>query len=381
MADIKICENIMIDGFDFGQMEAMKYYSISKSYKGNKTEKAKYMTLSGDYIGARKMDGVFSLIIKDMDGNFYMRGRNTNVNGDYADKVDWIPHIIDELKEIPNGTALLGEIYFKDDEGSRKVTTILGCLLEKALQRQEKGKRLHFYCFDVLAYDGKSLIETPIEVRTGQYLTKISSNDYIEVAEYLEGEDLWNLFIDTIAIGGEGIVITQKDCHYLCGKRTAWKTLKLKKELEDGIDCFLSGRYKEATKLYTGKDVDNWQLWSSEKTGEKLEGKYYTDYMNGKPIVPVTKNYFYGWAGSVELAAYDKENDRIIPIGYVSGVTDEVKKGIVQNNEEWKYKCCVATCMELEHIDGNFSMRHPRLVRFRDDKNWQDCDIRDIWKD
>ena len=379
--------NIFIDNIDFYNLPAMKYYSFAKNYKGNKTEKAKEMVLSGNYMGACKKDGFFGMIIKDDKGFLHLRGRSEGVDGEYADKIDWIPHIRKELLDLPNNTVLLGEVYFPNNEGSRKVTTILGCLVEKALERQkEENKKLHFYCFDILAYNGKSLINTPIEKRINHYLYYelldiLQNNNYIELAEYCTGEELWELFHNVIASGGEGIVITETDCPYLPGKRTAWKTLKLKKELEDSIDVFLTGRYKNATKLYTGKEIETWNYWLNERTNEKIEGKLYRDYQAGKPIVPITKHYYLGNAGSIELGAFDAQNNKIVSVGWVSGISDEIKHGIVYTPEKYYRKCCTATCMEIEKIDGHYSMRHPKFVAFRDDIDWKQCTIDKIWKD
>ena len=61
---------------------------------------------------------------------------------------------------MPNGTVLLGEIYLPSNEKSKAVTTILGCLKDKALMRQDKGEKLHFYIFDCLANNGKNISDS-----------------------------------------------------------------------------------------------------------------------------------------------------------------------------------------------------------------------------
>ena len=40
-----------IDNIDFVNLPAEKYWSFSKTYKGNKKEEIKYMITSGNYIG------------------------------------------------------------------------------------------------------------------------------------------------------------------------------------------------------------------------------------------------------------------------------------------------------------------------------------------
>ena len=122
--------NIIINGTDFWDgFDAMKYWAPPKSYDRQKWKQEihEYM-LSGQYIGARKVDGIWAMIIKDEEGNFHLRSRTKNVEGTYADKAEWIPQILSELEDIPAGTVLLGEIYKYGEEGSRKATAILNCL-------------------------------------------------------------------------------------------------------------------------------------------------------------------------------------------------------------------------------------------------------------
>lgn len=374
---------ILIDNFNFWEMSAQKYYSFTSSFKGDKKAKAKELIMSGKYLGARKMDGTWAMIIKDMDGNFHMRSRTESVNGGYQDKAEWIPHICKELAAIPNGTALIGEIYFPDNEGSRKITSVLNCLKDKCLDRQKANGWLHFYVFDVVAYNGKSLINTPFMERINHYLEYelldvLKDNDYIEMAQYVRGHELWDLYGNVIAAGGEGIVITREDCKYLCGKRTAWMTLKMKKELQDTIDAFLDGDYKLATRLYGGKEIETWPYWENFKTTERFNTCQFDSYCNGLPVEPVSKGYFYNWASRVSFSVM--KDGVPVHIAWISGITDELKGEIISNPEKWKGKVAELTAMEIECIDGNYSLRHGKIETWRADKNPEDCDFSQIAK-
>ena len=156
---------MIIDNINFKELDAEKYWSFPKSYKGDPKTDTKNFIFSGDYIGARKMDGAYYRFIKDMDGNMRLQGRSRSVSGEYLDKINWVPQLHDFFESLPNGTCLLGEIYFPNNEGSSEVTKIMGCLEQKARDRQEKGDKLHYYVFDVWAYDGKSLMKTKVEVQ------------------------------------------------------------------------------------------------------------------------------------------------------------------------------------------------------------------------
>ena len=64
-------------------------------------------------------------------------------------------------------------------------------------------------------------------------------------------------------------------------------------------------------------------------TGEKICGKYYKAYLDGETIAPVTKPFYYGWPGSVEIAVL-KDNE-VLPIGWISGLSDEIKEDFATN--------------------------------------------------
>ena len=370
---------IIIDGFDFMNMVPQKYYAFTAAFKGDKKAKAKELVMSNRYLGARKMDGSWNMIIKDMNGNFHVRSRTESVNGGYQDKAEWVPHICDELSCIPNGTTLVGEIYFPDNEGSRKITSVLNCLKDKCLERQLKNGKLHFYIFDVVAWNGKSLIDEPFSKRTAYVnLEMFKGLSFVETAQYVMGEDLWNLYGQVIAAGGEGIVITREDCKYLCGKRTAWMTLKMKKELEDTIDAFIDGDYKTATRLYTGKEIQTWTFWENTKTGEKFNTYMFEDYKNGIPVEPVTKPYYNGWASAVSFSVM--KNNKPVHIGWISGITDELKKEIVTNPNKWIGKVAELTAMEIEHIANDYTLRHGKIEKWRDDKKAEDCEFSQLTK-
>ena len=152
------------------------------------------------------------------------------------------------------------------------------------------------------------------------------------------------------------------------GKRTARKTLKVKKEINQTIDCIFTGVGTPPTRQYEGKEIETWKYWENIRTGEKLEGEHYKSYAAGAPIEPVTKPYFYDWVSSLEIGLV--KGDKVVPIGFISGLTDEVKANHL------KYKGCPieVTCMEItQNQNGGFGLRHAKLVRFRPDLNITDC--------
>ena len=368
--------SMLIDGIDFQELEAEKYWSFAKSFKGDPKEETRNMIFSGNYLGARKMDGAYYRFIKDMDGNMRLQGRSKSVSGDYLCKLDHVPHLLPYFESLPNGTCLLGEIYFPKNEGSSEVTKIMGCLAPKAIERQEKGPKLHYYIFDVWAYDGKSYMNTKMEGRVARIdemynewaddanHERHSAIGYVEFAYYYEGNDLWKALQKILADGGEGIVMTKKGTVPQPGKRPARKTLKVKKELQENIDCFFTGRGTPPTRLYSGKEIESWKYWQDIRTGNKIEGALYKDYKDGATIEPVTKPFFYGWAGSLEIGVL--KDGEVYQIGFLSGLADEIKA----DPGAQRMKCIEVAAMEVLPSGG---IRHGKLMRFRPDLAPSDC--------
>ena len=354
-----------IDNYNFKEMEAMRYYSHPKSYKGDPKEEAKKRIFSEEWLGARKMDGAFAKFIKDEDGNMMLLSRSRNVNGEFPNKIDHVPHLFNFFNSLPNGTCLLGEIYFPSHEGSNEVTKIMGCITDKAIERQ-KNDPLHYYIFDVLAFDNVSFMPFRAEDRFN-YINEIK-NKYnyknIEFANYYKGPELWSMIQETLASGGEGGVIIHKDSKYQPGKRSTKVSLKIKKELQDTIDCFFTGRVSSPARDYTGKDIENWKYWENIRTGELINAPMFNEYYKGESYEPITKSYYMGMAGSLEIGVY--YNNKIRPIGYLSGLTEEIKL----NYDKYKMKVIEVTAMQLT---DDKMLRHPKFIRFRDDKQPQEC--------
>lgn len=366
-----------IDGIDFWNLEAMKYYAPPSSWsEEKKKDTAVSRIFSGDWWGAQKRDGAFYKFIKDDEGNMFLIGRSKSKGGDYLDKYNWVPQLHSFFESLPNGTCLLGELYLPRNEQAKSTTTIMNCLVDKAIKRQEKEEdKLHYYIFDILADEGESYVNMKAIdrfLRLNDYYHKYGEG-YYEWAEYKSGKELWELLQNLLATGYEGIVITREDAPYQPGKRPSKDCLKVKKELQDTIDCFILGA-NAPTKNYVGKEIEVWEYWYNELKDEKILASDYLNvyhepiynaYIEGAPVIPVTKNWYYGWAGSLRLGAVKDGKD--VEIGSLSGVTDEIK-------ENWKdYIGCPIEVTAMEIMDTG-GLRHPKFVRFRDDLLKPDCD-------
>ncbi len=378
--------NCIIEGIDFYQLEAMKYFSPSTSWSPEKKkENAMQKIFSGEWWGAQKRDGIFVMCGRNQDGDIFLRPRAKNTKGEFVNKVDWVPQIHTFLAAIDPGTVFLGELYLPRDEQAKSTSSIMNSLQPRAVKKQQKEEdKLHLYIFDILANKGKSLLDAPALKRfTTLHKMSFLHAEYVEWAKYCNGQDLWDMLQQLLADGYEGVVITHQDAPYQPGKRSNKVSLKIKKELQDTVDCIMIGA-NAPTREYTGKEIEVWEYWFNTRTNEKMLGSeyfathhesIYNLYVEGGLIEPVTKNWFYGWAGSWKLGAY--KDGKLIQIGSLSGLTDEMK----ENWKDYVGKVCEVSAMETsENQEGGRGLRHPKLIAIRDDIDSKECTYERIFE-
>ena len=364
-----------IDNYNFAELDCQKYWQPPSTWsKEKRKQETVNRIFSGLWLGARKVDGALYVFLKDEDGNITLRGRSKSVSGEYIDKWDHLPHLHSWAAALPNGCCFLGEVYWVNHEGSNNTTSIMNCLTKKAIERQEKDEnKMHYYIFDILAFDNNSWLKVTAKKRF-EFLKEIDdkwTNSYIEYAEYKTGQELWDLLQNLLANDYEGIVITKEDALYEPGKRPSKTTLKIKKELKESIDVFFTGKAAAPTKLYNGKEIENWQYWVDSYTDERIPiGSHYFEVVHdNKTYTAVTKPYYNGWAGSLEIGVMD--GDKEVGIGYLSGLTDEVKA----NYKDYIHRVIEVGAMQLTP-DG--ALRHGKMLGWRPDKPWRECSIEQL---
>lgn len=353
--------------------------------KGNETV-LKTACESGDYFGQLKKDGYFYQFEKHANFSYLFSRSVSTVTKLPSEKLANVPHIYSALSCLPTDTILIGEIYYPGGT-SKNVTSIMGCLPEKAVERQ-KGSygQIHYYIHDILMYNGVDLVAA----KTGswdryQILKKIFEKhnlgqyDFLELAEAWD-DDLYSRVGSSLAAGEEGMVIKKKDAPYEPGKRPM-SNLKAKKV--DFIDAVVIG-FESPTIFYYGQEIENWQYWialNEDDIEYKLPiGCYYNqegDATDGY-FKAVTKPYYMGWNNArLVIGAYDA-NGQIQKIGVIhSGISDEMKEDMTHNPDKYLGKVCMIQCMQLDSKEH--TIRHGFFKSMREDKNKLDCTFKDIF--
>ena len=348
----------------------------------NKKDKLSEICASGEYFAEEKIDGALYQFCRTDKGN-YLFGRTVSVkNGLLTNKIDNVPHINSALSCLPCGTVIIGEIYIPGGT-SKNVTSIMGCLPAEAIKRQDKQGKIKYYLHDMIFYNGEDMQSWGAEARY-QKLVEAWNEFHLEQFDFLRLAESFDTGIEErlsqiLAAGGEGIVLKKKDAPYSEGKRPAWATIKCKQM--DTIDLVCT-RAIEATKEYTGKELETWPYWQERsernQNGEYIwlssEGQYYEDYLHNPHIYrPVTKPYFYGWKTAIGIGAYDDEGN-LKEIGTVSsGLTDEMRAHL----DDYVGKVVALQCMSIDRKEK--TLRHPIVKAWRDDKNAAECKLSEVF--
>lgn len=389
-----------------------KYWSFPSSYtKERRQIELEHMISSGNYYIQLKTDGNYSAFICDFDNDkrIISRGIST-VTKEYGRLEDRLFFFDKVASTFNQPTRIMGEIYY-DGGIDKDVGSVLRAtaVKSKSIQDEEyyfnaakttkfsakdkrdiennkfRNKKLKWRIFDVWYYDGLDLMTTPwIERQKYVRLAAERINHPLVsyVPYYPMDESFYDRLTEVFAAGGEGFVAYRDNGLPEPDKRTAHKTLKIKTELENLIDCFIID-VEPATKAYTGKDVGSWQLWRNNRTGEKVYGQYFNEYQLGGPYEPVSKNYYYNWPGAIIVGVYNKAGE-IITLCKVAGLTEDFKTSLRDNFDEWKMCPVTIGGMMISTAQANangegISIRHPYLKSIRkNDIDPKDCTLEKI---
>ena len=335
---------------------------------------------NGQYFAEEKLDGAWYQFTKGINGEKYLFGRTVSkVTGLMTEKGGNVPHILSAFDCLPNGTALIGEIYYPGCT-AKDTVTIMGCLPLEAIKRQEyttgRGP-IHYYVHDIIFYDGVNLMGTGAWDRY-RILKAIWEKhdlqkfDYLRLAEVVE-RDIEDEVSRILKSGGEGMVLKKRDAIYYPGKRPAWTAIKFKQM--DDIDLVCT-RTIPATRNYTGKELETWPYWEKDiGTGEKYIA---TSCMcDCEDWDPVTKPYALGWHTAVGIGLYNDAGE-LIEIGTVSsGLTDEIKEDMGKTPENYIGKVLSVHCMSKDK--KSYTLRHPVFTEWREDKNKKECTFKDVF--
>ena len=70
------------------------------------------------------------------------------------------------------------------------------------------------------------------------------------------------------------------------------------------------------------------------------------------------------------------KGDEVYPVGWISGITEEVKDGIVNDPDNWIGRVVSINAMEIE--PDTYKFRHAKIMEWRTDKTARECEFSQI---
>lgn len=209
----------------------------------------------GDWIYEIKFDGFRAVTYKEGKAVHLL----SRTNHDLAEK---FPDVVEAMEGMDVRSAIIdGEIVALDKEGRSSF---------QLLQAYELGQErppLCYYVFDILALNGKSTRDLPLEERREKLKAILpESSDIIRFSSSI-GTDAEKLLKKAGDLGLEGLIGKRKGSRYEVGQRSgAWVKLKIVKEQEfviggytppggtrQHIGALLVGVYEKGKLVYSGK--------------------------------------------------------------------------------------------------------------------------------
>lgn len=292
-----------------------------------KAKNIKSLFEGGLMVGQAKYDGARLLVHFDGDNTYCTSRRISKKTGKYHELQN---RLVTFKSKVDLGyTVLDGEVYSKDWSTTAGITKALP---EKSFELQ-KENQIRFAAFDCLFFDGVDIRSRPYVERylAAKIVIDIIKKEFMHITESIKvnsREHAIVLLDEYINKGFEGLVVKHLQKTY----DEKYAMLKLKKS--ETLDCVVY-------------DI--------------VQGK-------GKYIDTV---------GALRLGYYDEETSKIVHITNCAPGTDNDRNNWRDNWERMRLAVIEIECQEITKT----SVKHPRIVRIRHDKDYTMCTRETIFKE
>ena len=311
-------------------MKIIKYKDELEQIKPSKASGGKIDAIkpdrwtNGNWIAETKLDGVRLLMHMTREGNRLTTRRISKKTNKYMERSNNVPHLRDLNMAGYEGTVIDGEGIAPVKKRTMKATqSIIGSSPEVAWEKQKKIGLLNYVVFDILRHKGKDVTKLP----------------------YRERRELLKVVLDGLKLKNGETRITLSE-HYTEGKRELYE--KIIHSGGEGIMLKnMNAAYYDSHFMEKVKKSIRWTMIIS-------------GYKPGKG-----KNK--GKVGSIGVVFYRKTL-----IVYAGGMDDETRDQITAQQKDY-----IGVVVEIEgqELTEDGSVRHPRFIDFRIDKNPEDATI------
>lgn len=317
----------------------------------------------GKVIAEPKYDGLRIQIHIGVDenGKKWVRSFTRNLE----ETSHMFPELLEGLGELDCTSVILdGEVV-----GVDKKTGKILAFQETSTRRRKHGVEskaaeipVKFFLFDVLMKDERALLDTPLHERKTILSAIVGDSAHFLTAPFIVTNDehvLHEYHNQQLALGLEGAVMKQYDSPYKSGRK-GWRWVKIKEEegargkLNDTLDCIVMGYYRGRGKrtafgvgaFLVGLLGEDQKIQTVAKIGTGL-----TDEQFRELKTRIDQHAVSTQPASYEVAKNLRPDGWVAPALVVEIAADEITRSPI-------------------HTAGQ-ALRFPRLVRFRDDKSWE----------
>lgn len=218
---------------------------------------------------------------------------------------------------------------------------------------------IEFFVFDILSKDGKSLMETPYNLRRIELSKTIKLGGPFKIVDSEETFDpkrIAEVCLEKIELGLEGIIVKKIDSEYVPG-RTGWRWVKMKQD--------------EASEAKLSDTIDAVVMGYTQGKGKRADfglGQFLVGVLDGETIKTTTKI-----GTGLTDEQFRELKKRLTPLE----VKEKPKEYEAHKNytpDFWVKPSLVVEIAADEitksptHSSG-LALRFPRLINFRDDKS------------
>jgi ATP-dependent DNA ligase len=299
----------------------------------------------------RKWDGSFYIARFLPGGRVTFTSRRVGVSGKPVEKSANLPHLNHLGSNVLEGTMVLGEVIPPGGFRFNQCAGVMNSTAEHAAEWQRQNGYLHYVLFDCLWYNGMDIRQMTLRERQ-KYLRNV--RDYwmedLHVIESPGGtcveisqvHQLWDkpkdytekLFHKIVKAGGEGLMIKNVDQAYAMG------VYKCKKFVDASV---VITEFQEGT------------------------GKYI------------------GMLGALKISVYDPKTKKYVEIGKASGMDDDLRKEMWNNQKDWLGMVVDCRCQPPDDPEAydpyTTRLRHPRYKRQRPDMAPTQCTVEKLVDD
>lgn len=398
------------EGLTMDDMEGIvPYVEVMSAYEyADLDNKELRQILRGELtVAEKKIDGHRGVTYLPEGARLF--SKRISKTGWFTENSDQMPHLRD-IKVPPHllGSVVDGEVgLIHDFFESKDVQSITGSKPVNALAAQvgETGPAV-LNIFDVVYYGETrvascpgwvrkifafslvSKLDNPYIVFSPLYATPMAkiallqrvvdfNNKYMilsqtELKAFEAGivctKDYSQLFQTMLAEGSEGIMVKDLTLPYVEKESKAYIKMKGKAT----FDVIVTGT-EPPTKEYTSEkrneDSSEWDFWE-DKLKRKIQKTLTMEEGRNKKLTPISKPYFNGWIGAITYGVM--REGKLIEVGRTSGMTDYDRERLTALGKK-----IVGKVIEVEAqgiIDPlRGTLRHPRYIQDREDKNAKDC--------